>query len=137
MSIQTALSIIAPPDLLRRFVPTPYCESLSICGLSLLVITNDERLLRPLRALHKESFRIGEALELTIVSDAELMPSLGEPIIVCNEKTILASFGRACFTVIEPQKKTITGFISAEIGERDWAERLLPALLSTFSGAMQ
>ncbi len=137
MSIQAALSVTDPPDLLRRFVPTPYCESVSIRGLSVRVVTSDERLLPAFKRLHDGTPCTGEVLGLTIVSDPELPPMLGEPLIVRNGTTIYAVFGQACFTALEQNQKTIAGFVSAEISEHDWAEGIVPVLLSIIVGTLR
>ena len=126
MSIAGALRLPEPPDLLRRFVPTPFMVRGQMDGIRFCIWTNDARYLR-LRGSVVESGSAHEPeLNWTLVADPDLPSSLEEPLVLEVENAKLLGFGRACFVAAHPGSKSLSGFIAAGVSPEEFAQNVLP-----------
>lgn len=129
------LPLTEPPDLLRRFVPTPYQKCLQRDDLRLLVKTNDERLLQAAGGTGSDGE--GRHAEWTMVADAEMPPELGDALVVHGPMTTYLSFGQACYVAVDHENEEITGFVSAGISDDAWLGVILPAVLDAVTERRQ
>lgn len=130
MSIAPALQLPEPPDLMRRFVATPFEACMEIGGMRVLVQTNDSSLLEELGSTR------GPCLDAdwtwTVVGDAELPAQLGEATIIENGAMVFFGFGRACQVVLDREKRELTGFVSNGVLNDEWVKVIGPMVLMLF-----
>ena len=130
MSITPALQLPDPPDLLRRFVPTPHEGCIRRDGMHVHVQTNECRLVEKFGRTESCS---GGGVKWTMVCDPELPTGLSEPLEIESEAVFFVSFGRACFVAIDREQGEITGFMSAGISDEEWSRVIFPAVLRVMS----
>jgi hypothetical protein len=129
MSIAGALRLPEPPDLLRRFVPTPFMVRGQMDGISFCIWTNDARYLRLRGKVVGKVVSTKPELYWTLVCDPDLPSGLEEPLVLEVENAKLLGFGRACFVAAHPKSKALSGFIAAGISPEEFAETVLPVAL--------
>jgi hypothetical protein len=122
--------IAAPPDLLRRFVPTSHISAFSIGDIRVRLETNDPAMITALQArfdspladcagaqylwkLIREEEATGSGPEITILS------SLGVSTILLGTKTVV---------VIDYQRHEVLGFIAADISADQFVSILTPVV---------
>ena len=130
MSITPALQLPDPPDLLRRFVPTPHEGCIRRDGIHIHLRTNECRLVEKFERMKSCS---GGDVMWTMVCDQELPAQLGEPLAIESESVLLLSFGQACFVAIDRGQREITGFMSTGIPDVEWSEVIFPAVLKVMA----
>ena len=129
MSIAGALRLPEPPDLLRRFVPTPFMVRGRMDGIRFCIWTNDARYLRLRKQVVEKEVSPELELNWTLVCDPELPSSLEEPLILEVGNAKLLGFGRACFVAAHPGSKSLSGFIAAGISPEEFEQTVLPVAL--------
>jgi hypothetical protein len=119
------------PDLLRRFVPTPYVFSICDGPNRLLVESNDLEIALSVRragVVHRQSNRAGgmvcklirdmagpvEGSEMTIVSDGPLR---------------VLYLGRGTLLFHDDERSELLGFIARDVKAEELVSSLIPALL--------
>lgn len=130
MSIAPALQLPDPPDLLRRFVPTPHEACIRCDGLHVHLRTNESRLVEKFGRMGSCN---GGDVKWTMVCDPELPSPLSDPLAIESAAVLFLSFGRACFMAIDRANQEITGFMSAAISDKEWLKVILPAVLKAMS----
>jgi hypothetical protein len=130
MSIAPALQLPDPPDLLRRFVPTPHEGCIRRDGMHIHLRTNESRLVETFGRM--ESCSVDD-VNWTMVCDPELPSRLSEPVTIESESVLFLGFGRACFMAIDRVQKEITGFMSARLSDEEWSAVIFPAVLRVMS----
>ncbi len=120
------------PDLLRRFVPTPYVFSKYDGSNRLLVESNDLEIALGVRhsgIVHREGNRVGGLLckfirdmtgpvdgsEITIVSDGVLR---------------VLYLGRGTILIYDRERSELLGFIAPSVQVQELVSSLIPALLN-------
>jgi hypothetical protein len=115
-----------PPDLLRRFVPTPFKAMHSVVDVQILVQTNDITLL-PASPLEPNLATPQEkTFEWKLVRDADVRDQLESPVTLnCNSLTVV-HMGPACLLALDQEQQELLGFIGAGIDTRTYREFLVP-----------
>lgn len=122
------LQLTEPPDLLRRFVPTPHEACVQSGDLRVRMRTNEARLLRLAGGLEDCDCHAHRA-DCTILCDAEMPAVLGSPLVLEVGTTSFLGFGRACYVGVDHERDEVTGFVSAGISDDEWVGVILPAVL--------
>jgi hypothetical protein len=121
-----------PPDLLRRFIPTPVKAVYRVGGVRVRVQTNDFTLLPALplaadpNADHAQAD--WEDLEWTLIRDADSNGPLERPISMTTEALTVVVMGTACLVGLDHERRELFGFIGAVVDARIHQECLVPIL---------
>lgn len=129
MSIAGALRLPEPPDLLRRFVPTPFMVRGRMDSIRFCIWTNDARYLRLRGKIVETEVSLEPELNWTLVCDPDLPSALEEPLVLEVGNAKLLGFGRACFVAAHPGSKSLSGFIAAGISPEEFEQTVLPIAL--------
>jgi len=118
----------APPDLLRRFVPTPFRAIYRIGEVPVLVQTNDIALL-PAFPLEGNFVAPGEDLfEWKLVRDADVREPLEAPVALNCRELQVVQMGPACLLALDEGERELLGFIGAGIDGNTYQEFLIPLM---------
>jgi hypothetical protein len=116
----------APPDLLRRFVPTPFRAIYRISGVPVLVQTNDIALL-PAFPLEGNFVAPDEKLfEWKLVRDADVREPLEAPVALNCRQLEVVQMGPGCLLALDEEQRELLGFIGAGIDGNTYQEFLIP-----------
>ena len=118
-----------PPDLLRRFTPTPLKAVYRIGEIRLIVETNDFALLPTLRleAEFDEPQRV--SMHWKLVRDAEVHAPLKTPVFLNTDALTVLTMGSACLLGLDHERNDLVGFIGAAVDGRTFQEFLVPQLI--------
>jgi hypothetical protein len=121
---------VRPPDLLRRFIPTPYIFNLFHNDANVCIQSNDLQLALVLRrymcALRPERARI---LQWKIIRDTDASVDFADILIVGDRllRTIYAGTGTVL--VYDRERSEIFGFLAPNLSMNQLVTFLIPALL--------
>jgi hypothetical protein len=120
------------PDLLRRFVPTPYVFSDCDGPNRTLVQSNDlEIALRVRRfvVVHREGTRTG-GLFCKFIRDMS-SPADGSEITIVSDGVLRVLYlGRATILIHDRERSELLGFIASDVQVQELVSSLIPALLN-------
>jgi hypothetical protein len=115
-----------PPDLLRRFVPTPFRAIYRIGDVPVLVQTNDIALL-PVFPLEGNFVAPDEKLfEWKLVRDADVREPLEAPVALNCRQLEVVQMGPGCLLALDEEQRELLGFIGAGIDGNTYQEFLIP-----------
>ena len=134
MSDLAMLPLTEPPDLLRRFAPTPHEACIQSGDLCVRMRTNEARLLRLAGGFEQNRCEFGQAA-WTMICDPEMPAESGNPLVLDDGTTSFLSFGRSCYVVVDHQRNEVIGFVSAGISDEEWVGVVLPAVLVVWQAA--
>jgi hypothetical protein len=119
-------NVSAPPDLLRRFVPTPFKAICRIGEVPVVVQTNDTTLL-PTFSLEGNFVKPGEELfEWKLVRDADVREQLDQPVILNCGALEVVQMGPACLLAQDRERRELLGFVGACVDGNTYQEYLVP-----------
>jgi hypothetical protein len=125
-----------PPDLLRRFIPTPVKARYRVGGVRVMVQTNDFTLL-PALPLDVDADHSGagkQNLEWTLIRDADSHGLLEPPIFLTSGTLTVVVMGTACLVGLDHERCQLLGFIGADIDARTHQKFLVPLLCQMTNG---
>jgi hypothetical protein len=117
-----------PPDLLRRFVPTPLRTRFRLGASTVVVETNDFSLLPALPLESGADELIPSNLEWKLVRDPDVHGLLQEPLLLTSGQVTLVTMGAACLLGVDHERRELLCFIGAEVDPRTFQEFLVPFL---------
>lgn len=128
MSLLHSATYQVPPDLLRRFVPTPLRTRFRLGESTVVVETNDFSLLPtlPLESGTDELFPSN--LEWKLIRDPEAHGLLQEPLLLTSRQIAFVTMGAACVLGVDHERHELFCFIGAEVDARTFQEFLVPFL---------
>jgi hypothetical protein len=116
----------APPDLLRRFVPTPFRGIYRIGEVPVLVQSNDITLL-PAFPLEDNFVAPGEELfEWKLIRDADVREQMEQPVVLNCAGLKVVQMGPACLLALDWGRRELLGFIGASVARSTYQEYLVP-----------
>jgi hypothetical protein len=119
------------PDLLRRFVPTPYVFRKFDGSNRFIVKSNDlEIALRVRRSdiIHREGSRAG-GLVCKFIRDVTGPMDSSEMTIVSDGILRVLSMGRATILIYDSERSELLGFLARKVPVHELISSLIPALL--------
>jgi hypothetical protein len=117
-----------PPDLLRRFVRTPFKAIYRTGNVEILVQTNDITLL-PSFPLETNLAASGEQMfEWKLVRDLDTPGQLESPVFLETEVMTIVQMGPACLLALDRERRELLGFIGSEIDRPTHHAFLVPLL---------
>jgi len=125
-SSQTALCT-EPPDLLKRFVPTPLCASLQFENALVHVQTNDLSILNVLREYETRSASRHPQFVWKLVRDDVQLP-LKPATIIHHDPVTFASMGPACLVAVDHEKRELFAFLGITVDASTLRFHVLPLL---------
>jgi len=117
------------PDLLRRFVPTPYSVTVAVRAIEIALQTNDAGLIAALEKCGKSAVALKNKLRATVVRD-DAAPGDGlefQVITAWPVSTIL--MGAGTILALDHGRCELLGFLAPAISDRCFIEQLLPTIL--------
>ena len=115
-----------PPDLFKRFVPTPYCANLRLDHAEVLVQTNDSSILNFLREYETQSSG-GRQFVWKVIRDNVRVPLLA-PTVIYHEPVTFVSMGPSCLVAIDHETPELFAFLGTVIDDSDFRVRIFPLL---------
>ena len=132
MSIDAVQRLGESPDLLHRFLDTPFMGEFLIANRRLRLRSNQEDCLRMLQQYAVEESDTAPDFEGKLFFDQDLPADISRPTFLENEVVVLLSLGRGCFVLVHRLRKEFFGFISAGIPPGMAAETVVPAIEELF-----
>jgi hypothetical protein len=117
-----------PPDLLRRFVPTPLKAIYNLDQASLFVHTNDFTLFPALPLALKSEVSDSPAFEWKLVRDEDTRGSLESLSILELHGLKIVEMGPACLLGVDLARRALLGFIGGEVDGRTYQDILVPLM---------
>jgi hypothetical protein len=122
-------SISRPPDLLKRFVPTPFRADLQIGSTRVIVRTNDPAIPRFLRDFNTRSrVRPWRRFRWKLVRDGDVRAPASRPILLRNGPVVVLSMGPACLIGVDYEKNELFAFFGCFAGGDAFTASILPVL---------
>jgi hypothetical protein len=117
------------PDLLRRFVETPYTESFMSGDTTIQVETNDPAMISGMRyALSSQSGFETDLLAWKLVRD-EAAPSVGKELTVLRSGPLsILRLGMGTLVAVDHERREVMGFIAPDLSAEEFATVLLPEI---------
>jgi hypothetical protein len=119
---------VDPPDLLRRFLPTPLKAMYRVGPGQILVKTNDFTLLPALPSGSHSDSHVEHTLEWKLIRDGDSLGLLESPVFLSSPALTIVVMGSACLLGLDHKRRELIGFIGAEIDARTHQEFLVPFL---------
>jgi hypothetical protein len=119
------------PDLLRRFVPTPYVFSKCDGTNRLLVESNDLAIALSVRQsgiVHRQGNRVG-GLACKLIRDMAAPVDGSEITIVSDGALRVLYLGRGTILIHDHERSELFGFIACNVKVEELVSSLIPALL--------
>jgi hypothetical protein len=119
------------PDLLRRFVPTPYVFSEFDGSNRFMVKSNDLEIALGVRhsdIIHHENNRAG-GLVCKFIRDMTGPMDDSEMTIVSNGVLRVLSMGRGTILIYDSERSELLGFVAAKVPVHELLSSLIPTLL--------
>jgi len=119
------------PDLLRRFVPTPYVFSKCDGPTRLFVESNDLEIALSVRRsdiVHRQGKRVGKLL-CKLIRDVAGPADGSEITIVSDGALRILYLGRGTILIHDHERSELLGFIAPNLTVRELVLSLIPALL--------
>jgi hypothetical protein len=119
------------PDLLRRFVPTPYVFSDCDAPNRLCVESNDLEIALSVRrsdVVHRQGTR-ADGLLCKLIRDRTGPVGGSERKIICHGALRILCVGRGTTLIHDRERSELLGFIASDVRAEDVAFSLIPALL--------
>ena len=119
------------PDLLRRFVPTPYVFSVCDGPSRLLVESNDLEIALSVRragVVHRQNSRAG-GIVCKLIRDVAGPAGDSDVTIVSNGALRVLYLGRGTILIHDDERSELLGFIAHNVKAEELVSSLLPALL--------
>ncbi len=126
-STRTALCV-EPPDLLKRFVPTPFRANLRMGSLDVVALTNDPAILRPLTKYQSHSRRVRGQFVWKLIRDDGVQEPLLEPTIVHERAVTFVSMGPACLMAVDYENRELFTFIGLSVDVSTFTVSVLPLM---------
>ena len=117
-----------PPDLLRRFIPTPLKATYRIGPFRVTVQTNDFSLLPTLPSQADPGISDDCNLKWKLVRDTGSSGLLETPTFVTTGALTVVEMGPACLLGLDHERRELLGFIGADIDARTHQDFLVPLL---------
>ncbi|HTQ96263.1 MAG TPA: hypothetical protein VMH89_05630 [Candidatus Acidoferrum sp.] len=128
MQHRDALALSEPPDLLRRFVPTPQKASYRV-GLALVLVqTNDFTLLPALPLGADFDPPKQQILKWKLIRDTDTQGLLESPRFLVTKTLSIVEMGRPCLLGLDRERRELFGFIGVEVNSRTYQDFLVPVL---------
>ena len=115
-----------PPDLLRRFVPTPLKAIYRVGTTRVAVETNDFTLLPELSLDAQLNEPYAQFLCWKLIRDADSRGRLGPSMFLTSRTLTVVNMGPACVLAVDHERHKLIGFIGMEIDSRTFQEFLVP-----------
>ena len=119
------------PDLLRRFVPTPYVFSIGDGPNRLFVESNDLEIALSVRGadvVHRQSSRSGGML-CKLIRDTSSPGDGSELTIVSNGALWVLYLGRGTILIHDRERSELLGFVARNVQTQELVWSLIPAVL--------
>ena len=119
----------SPPDLLKRFVPTPFRAELQMGSTRVTVKTNDPAIPALLRGFKTRSrVRPLRRFLWKIVRDDDVRASASQPMLLRNGPVVVLSMGPACLIGVDYDKNELFAFLGSFAGGDTFTASILPLL---------
>jgi uncharacterized protein YebE (UPF0316 family) len=125
------------PDLLRRFVPTPYVALVEIGDLAVRVETNDLAIIAEMQGVGVQSNAPDsvEPLFLKVIRDQDV-PGNGRDITLLSAYPLAAFLmGTGTVFALDCERREALGFIAQEVTAAEFADTLFPIIRDLLMGA--
>ena len=120
------------PDLLRRFVPTPYGFSTCDGSNQLFVESNDLEIALSVRRsgiFHRQCSREGGGLFCKLIRDMTAPVDASEMTIVSNGPLRVLCLGQGTILIYDRERLELLGFINRNVQVQELISSLIPTLL--------
>lgn len=125
-----------PPDLLKRFVPTPLRANLRFGDVEVLAQTNDSSILNVLRQYEDHRSAPHQPFVWTLVRDS-VEALLLQPTLIHRGQVTFVNMGRACVIAIDHDTRELFGFLGTAVDEAAFAIDVLPLLRELTQGPFE
>jgi len=126
----------APPDLLKRFVPTPLCTRLRFGNTEILAQTHDSSILGVLHEYEGHLSGSHQRFVWTLVRDNVEAPLL-QPTIIHHGHVTFVDMGPACLAAIDHETRELFAFLGANISVGTLRVDVLPLLFELTLGVSE
>lgn len=117
------------PDLLRRFVPTPFSAMTNFCGTNVTLQTNDSALLSKLMESDSPVQPKAKSVCVTVVSDQDA-PTDDAEVRVFSAGAIRTVFaGAGTMLIVDAERTEVFGFLAPNVLPELFVRELLPLAL--------
>jgi hypothetical protein len=122
------------PDLLRRFVPTPYQCRVQLNGVDLDLHTNDSELISELSrpADHELVGCLKLSLSAKIVRDDDAPSDQSETIVLSSEAVVTILMGTGTILCLDCECRELLGFVAPHVSASDVVNSLLSLAIDLF-----
>jgi hypothetical protein len=120
------------PDLLRRFVPTPYVFSRGDCRSGFYIESNDLEIalcVRQSSVVHSMG-GVGGRMRYKLIRDMAGPVDSSEISMISDGMLRVLYVGRGTILIHDRERSELLGFVSRNVKPRDLASSLIPALLA-------
>jgi hypothetical protein len=119
------------PDLLRRFVPTPYVFNLFDGPNQSFVESNDLEIALSVRRsnIFRRQGTRAEGLLCKLIRDMAAPVNGSEITIISDAALRVLCLGRGTILIHDPERSELLGFIARDVRVQDLVSSLIPALL--------
>jgi hypothetical protein len=119
----------AVPDLLRRFVPTPYRLHTAIRNTMLELQTNDLEIISALQqAARTPNADCAGPLLMKVIRDHDVTSDGNEPLALTAWPVATLMVGTNTVLALDRERREVLGFLAASISANRFVEELLPLL---------
>jgi hypothetical protein len=119
----------SPPDLLKRFVPTPFRADLQMGSTRVVVKTNDPAIPGLLRGFKARSrVRPLRRFRWKLVRDGDVRAPASRPILLRNGPVVVLSMGPACLIGVDYEKNELFAFLGCFARGDTFTASILPLL---------
>lgn len=126
MATLTALEQIAdPPDVLRRFVETPFMR----VARSGRVRSNDKTLAIGISELLDRNYPNAREFDWVVIRDADLSDDMADAVVLETDESVIFAFGRGAVFGVDRDRAEVLGFVSAGIPLVALREVIIPAMM--------
>ena len=117
-----------PPDLLRRFVNTPFSATLCLGVADILIQSNDETIFEQLSPTEREHRPNLRTLLWKLVYDVDAPSEIVPPVVITHGSVVIAKLGFACLIAIDSERGELVAFLGISGSDPRFRSTVLPFL---------
>jgi hypothetical protein len=117
-----------PPDLVKRFVPTPISANVQFAGVNAFVETNDPAILDGLREFEGRPSAPGKRFVCRFIRDENVRAPLADPTVIHQDPVLFLSMGPSCLIAIDCETRELFGFLGSAVEPSEFRGAVLPLL---------
>lgn len=124
------------PDLIRRFVPTPFRATLRIGIAEVLVESNDPAMIEVLAGIESASSLWPHSFRWKIVYDKDAPSELSDAMSISCGQVVVVSMGTACLIGVDQARNELVGFLGCTADSPAFRDTIVPVLVGLTRDAL-